>query len=313
MLTSQEFEALYKNAGIGILVLDAQGKIILANECILNKFGLTQKELHGIEVSLTPYVTNSKNIFAASITDTNLRRKLETELLSAMQKQKELNELKSRFVSIASHEFRTPLSTILSSVYLIEKYKTEKDQNKRNKHIERIISSVKMLDEILSNFLSVGKIEDGKVQVNKEEFNIVAHIGMMLADLKCVLKTNQIINFQHSGDHIIYTDPLLMKHIIINLASNAIKFSPEGSIIQINTQANKDSICMKIKDEGIGIPENDLMHLFELFYRGSNAMHIQGTGIGLHVVKKYLELLQGEIEYKSLEGRGTEFNVIIHL
>ena len=245
--------------------------------------------------------------------DISNRKKAEAELRSALQKEKELGELKSRFVSIASHEFRTPLSTILSSAYLVSQYQTGEEQNKRNKHIERIVSSVNLLNEILGDFLSVGKIEEGKIQVNRKEFNVKQHTSETLASLQEVLKTDQLINYKHVGNEILVNDPALLKHIIINLVSNAIKFSPEHTLINVKTEINNHNFVLTVKDQGIGIPEQDQQHLFDLFYRASNVTNIQGTGLGLHIVKRYTELLNGKIYCKSKIGAGTEFKATFNL
>jgi PAS domain S-box-containing protein len=245
--------------------------------------------------------------------DVTNRKKAEAELRSALQKEKELGELKSRFVSIASHEFRTPLSTILSSAYLISQYQTGEEQYKRDRHIERIVSSVNLLNEILGDFLSVGKIEEGKTQVRKKECNIRQLAKEILTDMQGVRKKGQAISYQHVGSETLDSDPALLKHIVINLVSNAIKFSPEQASIDIMTEINDHSFVLTVRDKGIGIPEEDQEHLYDLFYRAGNVTNIQGTGLGLHIVKRYTELLGGAIHCKSKVGEGTEFKAIFNL
>ena len=228
-------------------------------------------------------------------------------LQQALEKEMELNELKSRFVSMASHEFRTPLSTISSSAYLISKYLAAEEQGKRDKHIERIVSSVNMLTEILNDFLSLGKIDEGKIQVRFSEFNVTELIHSFVSEMNTILKTGQKIIYTHSGDDIISLDANLFKHIMMNLVSNAIKFSPENAPIYINTKKHNDSFIVSIKDSGIGISKEDQEHLFERFYRGANVTNIQGTGLGLHIVSKYAELMKGTITHDSKLEKGTEF------
>ena len=241
--------------------------------------------------------------------DISERKKAEEDLQKALEKEKDLNELKTRFVSMASHEFRTPLSTVLSSAYLIQKYTSEEDQPKRNRHLQRIISSVSMLTDILNDFLSVGKIEEGKIHVRTSEFNIRDQIQDIADEIKNNLKKEQKIQCSHDGEPDVILDPSLLKHIVLNLVSNASKFSPEEGVIEISTKSSDHHISLSVKDSGIGISKEDQKHLMERFFRGANAGNIQGTGLGLHIVSKYAELMDGRVHCKSELGEGTEFIV----
>ncbi len=231
------------------------------------------------------------------------------ELTNALSKERELSDLKSRFVSMASHEFRTPLSTILSSVSLIGKYTETEDQDKRDKHIQRIGSAVSNLTDILNEFLSLGKIEEGKIQVHFSTFNLKDQLGLIINEIKPILKIGQHILYEHIGDTKVNLDHSLLRNIIFNLVSNAIKFSPEGASIQVKSINQNDSLHIFISDEGMGIPEEDKKHLFERFFRGKNVINIQGTGLGLHIVSKYVELMNGTIEVESELEKGTTFNI----
>lgn len=235
------------------------------------------------------------------------------ELVAALNKEKELGELKSRFVSVASHEFRTPLSTVLSSVYLLQKYTSTEDQPKREKHIQRIISSVNLLTDILNDFLNVGKIEEGRIQARFSLFDIEKNMTETIAEMQNVCKKGQQIAYSHTGNSQVELDPGMFKHISLNLLSNAIKFSPENSVISIATVVTPSEIEMKIKDSGIGISREDQEHLFERFFRAANAINIQGTGLGLHIVSKYAELMNGHITCKSETEQGTEFTVTFQI
>lgn len=229
------------------------------------------------------------------------------ELRKALQKEKDLNELKSRFVSMASHEFRTPLSTVLSSSYLISRYTAAEEQPQREKHIQRIVSSVNLLTDILNDFLSVGKIEEGRIHVRPATINVETIISSTVQELFELNKKNQRIHYQHNGLAEAMMDPALLKHIILNLLSNAIKFSPEGSAISVSSEREGQQLTIRIRDEGLGISEEDQAHLFERFFRGNNVSDIQGTGLGLHIVAKYTELMDGTIQCRSQVGHGTEF------
>lgn len=237
----------------------------------------------------------------------NLLESSKEEVSAALVIEKELSELKSRFLTMASHEFRTPLSTILSSAYLIKKYVTAEEQVKREKHLERIVSSVSMLTGILNDFISMGKIEEGKIQTRLSEFDIEACLGAIVSDIEDSLKKDQTIEYHHDGDACVVLDGSLLKHIVLNLISNASKFSPEGSHIQIRTIFKKSILTLSVKDHGMGISSDDQKHLMERFFRGSNVANIRGTGLGLHIISKYAELMNGVVVCKSELGKGTEF------
>lgn len=237
----------------------------------------------------------------------------EEELKHSLDKEKELNLLKTRFVSTASHEFRTPLSTILSSAYLLQKYVNTEDQPKRDKHIERISSSVNMLTDILNDFLSVGKIEEGKIATKYSLFNISDNINEVINELKPLVKKEQSIVCQCMVKKQVWLDPSMLKHIIMNLLSNAIKFSSDNAVITVEAKQKGKQLELSVSDNGIGISREDQQHLFERFFRGANAANIQGTGLGLHIVKKYAELMNGTVQCRSELEKGTSFIVTFHL
>lgn len=237
------------------------------------------------------------------------RKKAEEKILQSLKKEREMSEFKSRFVSMASHEFRTPLSTILSSAYLISKYTTENQQEKRESHVNRIASTVQSLTDILNDFLSLEKIEENKAEPHYSTFELTDYIETVSTEIESLKKKGHLIRFSHQGETRVYLDQVMLKHIIINLLSNAIKFSPENSQIDIFSSVDQNLITIKISDKGLGIPEQDMRHLFERFFRGSNASNIQGTGLGLHIVSRYVGLLGGKISCKSELGSGTEFTI----
>ena len=231
------------------------------------------------------------------------------ELHQALDKEKQLNEIKSRFVSMASHEFRTPLSAVLSSAVLISKYTTEAEQERRDRHINRIKDSVRHLNDILEDFLSLGKLDEGRIAADPGEFNLKEAINETLTDLKAVLKPGQKFNFSYEGPEIINADKKLLRNILINLLSNASKFSNEDAVITIITKCNNEKSSISVIDKGIGIAEKDQEHLFTMFYRASNVTNIQGTGLGLHIVKRYIDLMNGTVNLQSALGRGTMITI----
>ncbi|MBL7703604.1 MAG: PAS domain S-box protein [Ferruginibacter sp.] len=234
------------------------------------------------------------------------------ELTKALSKEKELSDLKSRFVSMASHEFRTPLSTILSSASLVAKYVETEEQEKRNKHIHRIKSSVNNLTNLLNEFLSIGKIEDGKITANNLDFNIKEMIASLCSEMEGIVRNGQQIAYTHTGDEMIFSDPVLLRNVLTNLLSNAIKFSAEGSTIEVNSHVSKDEMILTVRDHGMGISPEDQEHLFERFFRGTNVTNIQGTGLGLHIVARYIEIMNGKIEYESELEKGTKFIITLY-
>ena len=237
--------------------------------------------------------------------------KTKNELDNSLKREQELNSMKTKFISIASHEFRTPLSTILSSLSLMEKYNELNETEKRNKHNDRIKKSIKNLTEILNDILSVNKIEEGKVIINPENFNIQNFINDLVLDLQGLLKPGQKINFSVSENQetMVYQDPKLLRHILINLLTNAIKFSNEDSPIEINLRLEPNDIYFEVKDYGLGIPKMDHEKLFTRFFRSSNVENIQGTGLGLSIVLQYVNYLKGTIKFSSEVGKGSIFNV----
>ncbi len=231
--------------------------------------------------------------------------KSQKEVNEALNKEKELNEIKSRFVSMASHEFRTPLSTVLSSAALISRYTKEDEQDKRDKHIKRIKDSVKHLNDLLEDFLSLGKLDENRIKAEASIFNVQEFLEEVIDEMQSTQKEGQLINQHYTGGKEFITDKRLLKNILINLLGNAIKFSGEGSVITLVIREENDYLMMSVKDEGVGISEEDQQHLFSSFYRGKNAVNIEGTGLGLHIVKRYVDLLKGSIRVESILNAGT--------
>jgi len=235
----------------------------------------------------------------------------QAELNEAFGKERQLNEIKSRFVSMASHEFRTPLSTVLSSASLLSKYTQTADQDKRDRHIVKIKSSVKNLNDILEDFLSLGKLDEGKVESHIGELNLQECIIDTIDEMRPFMKKDQHIEESYEGDPVIESDKKLLRNIIINLVSNAIKFSGEGDKITIRAAVGNRKTVIEVKDQGIGIGEEDQVHLFSSFFRGANATNIQGTGLGLHIVQRYASLLNGTVVLQSRLNEGTTVIITI--
>ncbi|MBA3705476.1 MAG: HAMP domain-containing histidine kinase, partial [Bacteroidetes bacterium] len=237
--------------------------------------------------------------------------KTKKDLNNALDKEKELNELKSRFVSMASHEFRTPLTTMMSSLSLVTKYGEHNDKENQVKHVSKIKTSINNLTDILNDFLSVSKLEEGKVENMPEILNLKTFISDVILEMQSMAINGQKLIMEHSGNETVSLDKKILKNILFNLISNAIKFSKEGGLIEVRTQVLKSTVKILVKDNGIGISKEDQKHLFERFFRAHNATHIQGTGLGLNIVAKYTEYMNGSIHFESKENKGIIFTIII--
>ena len=232
------------------------------------------------------------------------------EVSLSLVKEKELSHLKSRFVSMASHEFRTPLSAIQLSASLIDKYAEPLDNDHISKHVNKIKNAVGNLTMILNDFLSLEKLEAGKVEPSFSHFDLVKLCEEITEEMQMVAKQNQNIIYQHTGtSSITRLDQNLLKNCILNLIANAIKYSGENTFIEFITEINERSCMITVKDNGIGIPETDQKHLFEAFFRAHNTGNIPGTGLGLNIVARYAGLMNGKIDFKSSVNQGTLFTI----
>ncbi len=260
--------------------------------------------------SIQPVISGNSPSLLCAMMDITSHRNAEQKMTKALEEEKGLNKMMSGFVTLASHEFRTPLSTILSSSFLIETYAAGEARETICRHASRINSSVKILTSILDEFLLLSRIEEGSLEPHPEELDIEALLQEVCLNLKVFCKPGQLITYSHTGTRLVYTDPLLLSNITSNLVSNSIKFSPGNTAIQVLSNANS-KINLVVRDAGIGIPRSEQHLLFEKFYRASNAGTVQGTGIGLHLLKQYVQLLGGTIELESEPGRGSEFRITI--
>ena len=265
-------------------------------------------------VSSTPIyeTTNEVNEILIIVRNITGRIKLENNLKRAQEKEKEFNILRSRFVTLASHEFRTPLSTILSSVFLLENYQGEDYEQEKKSYIDKIKRAVHSITDLLNDFLSIGKIEEGRIKVTPGEVELKPFFEDVLQEIISLKKVRQNIQFTfESKDDKIITDKLLLKNIVTNLLSNAIKYSPAEKEIQLAVGVKNDNLRVRVSDQGMGIPEDEKSQIFKRFFRGQNVNSIDGTGLGLNIVKKYVRLLKGTIEFTSQVNRGSTFVVVI--
>lgn len=231
----------------------------------------------------------------------------------SLAKEKNLNKMKSRFVSMASHEFRTPLSSMQLSAVLIEKYLQTSDNIQILKHLHKIKNAIASLNSILNDFLSLEKLDTGIVKPHYGSFDIVKFSEELTEEMQLITKEDQIIIYQHTGSEgDVNLDQNLLRNCLMNLISNAIKYSGEHTLIEFSTEINEDKYVFSVKDNGIGIPEEDQSGLFQPFFRAHNIGNIPGTGLGLNIVQRYVNLMDGKIHFESQSGKGTEFTLSFH-
>ena len=254
-------------------------------------------------------ITEQKN-YTEKLEETVAKRT--EELKMALAAEKELNELKTKFLSLVSHEFKTPLSGILTSTMLLSKYTSEKQQDKRDKHIKTITNEVTYLNNILTDFLSVEKLDKGKYNYKFNTFKVSKVVNEVIYNANMLLKEGQHINYPDNIDELsLHQDEKIIELALSNLVHNAIKYSEENSVIEIDIAQTKESTIFKVKDNGIGIPIKDQKNIFNRYFRAENALLTEGTGIGLNIAKDHIMNLKGEIYFESTEHKGSIFTIEI--
>jgi PAS domain S-box-containing protein len=292
------------------------GSIVIRDNQFVNKLS---KVLKGENVTLsyssldnfyeliaTPIKLNSSTNKVQEILvvekNTTEQKEAELEITNALEKEKTLHEMKSRFVSMASHEFRTPLSTILSSAILLGKYPSYQPE-KSEKHLQRIRSNVQNLNQILEDFLSIDRINTGELKAINSKFDLCSLVPEVIEQMESILGEDRSIIVKVPNERVeVHLDKQLMRNVLINILSNAIKYSEEDILLEIKM---KKKLTITIQDYGIGIPKKEREQLFQRFFRAENAINIQGTGLGLHIVKRYLDLMNGNINIESEVNKGT--------
>lgn len=269
-----------------------------------------------IEINATRVMWSGKPSILYFISDITNSKRAENEIKKALEKEKELSELRSRFISMTSHEFRTPLTSINTSAELLEKYWDKMDDGKKKNSLMRIQENVDVMTNMLNDVLTIGKSDAGMLHIKLEPVNIGELCREILREFKTCLvsKSNHNIKFEmKSLNSRILLDYQLVKQMLENLLSNAVKYSNDNSLINFKVSFSEKFIIFNIKDEGIGIPETDINNLFSPFFRANNTGNISGTGLGLAIVKRIVDLHNGKIYVKSEEGKGTEFVITLPL
>lgn len=275
-----------------------------------------EQEIRKLNIELEEKVESRTQALKQSVNELEAevkkRKKAEHQISEALRKERELGELKTKFLSLVSHEFKTPLSAILTSASLIQKYTQAEQQDRREKHLKTIHSKVKYLNNILNDFLSIERLESGKTTFKFEIFPLSKVINEVIYNANMLLKEGQRISYPEDIDDILLNfDEKILELSLTNLVNNAIKYSPENTVIDIKVIPGNEKLSIKISDQGIGIPEEEQKFIFNRYFRAENALLNQGTGIGLNIVKGYMENLNGNISFESTENVGSTFTITI--
>ena len=275
-----------------------------------------EEEIQALNTELEGKVTDRTKELKKSIRrleeEIDRRKKAENKIKESLRKERELSDLKTKFLSLVSHEFKTPLSGIITSAILVGKYTESEQQEKREKHIKTIQNKVKYLNNILDDFLSIERLESGKVNYKYSVFPISKVINEVIYGANMLLKEGQVINYPMNIDGIVVDfDEKILELTLTNLINNAIKYSPENTTIDLRVSEKDNDLVIAIEDEGMGIPKKEQKFIFNRYFRAGNALLNQGTGIGLNIVKNHLENLDGTITFTSEENKGSTFTVTI--
>ncbi|OMP30185.1 PAS domain-containing sensor histidine kinase [Mangrovimonas sp. DI 80] len=305
---------------IGLNIIELHGeKIVMAIISDISIRKQHEKEILDLNAELEQKVAKRTQDLSDSVEELQLlnlelrkenekRLEAERKVKKALKKEKELNDLKTKFLSLVSHEFKTPLSGILTSTMLLSKYKLEEQQEKRDKQIGNITNKVHYLNNILTDFLSIEKLETGNISYQVSTFKLSKVVNEVVYDCNMLLKEGQNIIYPEDIDDISLTqDEKIVELGLSNLVRNAIKYSPENSTIKIVIKQKKDDTIFKVIDEGMGIPKKDQKNIFKRYFRAENVLLVEGTGIGLNIVKSHLKNLGGNLTFDSKENQGTTF------
>lgn len=280
----------------------------------LNRYEMQLPNRSWFDWAIIPEFDSNGNVLTIVLNgrDITERINLEESIKNALENEKVLNEMKTKFISTASHEFRTPLTTVLSSAELLERYGRKWKVEKYDEHISNIKNSVDYLTQLINDVLTIGRTETGKIELNLKQLDFYEFCLAVIKEITPLTTHKHKILFKYLTEQkYFFLDEKLLRFILINLLTNAIKYSPKGGKIEMEADYIANQLIIKICDEGIGISEKDQKVLFEPFHRGSNIQNIPGTGLGLSIVKKSVELLKGKIEIESNLNYGSTFTIFI--
>jgi len=279
----------------------------------LNLFAKSGRKIV-IELSTFPITLAEKNMILCAVHDVSLRKETENEIRTALSHSQELNEIKSRFVSMVSHEFRTPLSTILSSVEILRLFEERLKEEDKENHFRKISKSIDYLTNLLDDVITINRADSGRLVLKFKVVDVIPLIEQWIQDLKVsYTETPEIIFEKDSGPIKVEVDENQLRQITTNLMNNAIKYTPPQKKITITAQIQGTQFVFRIADQGIGIPAEAKKEIFNPFFRAINTGNVPGSGLGLAVTKRSVESLNGTISFESRINMGTTFTVIIPL
>ncbi|NEP26169.1 MAG: AAA family ATPase [Moorea sp. SIO3I6] len=289
------------------------GMVYLENNIISGNFTNEHVEVLSLLCNQAAISLENATLYQ-TLHDVQVRERLEKQIRKSLEREKELTELKSRFISMTSHEFRTPLTSIMGITEIFKYYSQNWDEDKKQNYLDRIQANIKHMLHMLDDVLVVNKANAGKLKFNPTPLNLLEFCRDLVEEIELGLGTEQTLVFVIQGEcPEAEFDEQLLRHILRNLLSNATKYSPNESTINFDLICNQEEVTFKVKDQGIGIPEEDQKQLFESFHRCNNVGNIPGTGLGLAIVKQSVEVHGGEITVNSQVGIGTTFTVTIPL
>ena len=261
-----------------------------------------------------PHLINDEVVgFFVHVANITKVKEIERQLISSLEREQLSNKINAKLIAMASHEVRTPLSTISASVSLINQYNHRDKKDKIEEHIKKIQTVLKNLNDIVNDFLNMDKPLNYITQEKYQNFELPSFINNVISEIQSLLDPNRKIIYSHSGILEILHGKQIIQSIMVNLLSNAIKYSEKNKPIYVYTDIQDKEIGIKVIDNGIGIPQDDQNKLFQFFFRASNVTDIEGTGLGLVIVKRYIDFLNGKISIKSDVGIGTEIYIKLPL
>ena len=259
---------------------------------------------------LSPVISEEGTLsgVVCALHDITERNRMQDDLRMALEKERELGELKTRFVSIVSHEFRNPLASILSAADLMTNYGDRMSDERKEQHLDAIQQQVQHLTELMNDVLLIGKTENVGFAFNPSPLDLEAFCQSCIAQVRQTTGTSHTLLLSTEGEcSAASADEKLLRHVLMNLLTNAVKYSPTGSTIFVNLSCAAEQATLRVRDEGIGIPAEDQPRLFEAFHRAANVGLVSGTGLGLAIIKRAVEAHKGTIDFESAVGHGTTF------
>ncbi len=299
-----QFDADNNQIGIIGLAVDITNRVIFEKQ-------LEEYKQH-LETLVDKRTKELANVNKQLADELEKQKAIEETIHQALSREKELNELKSRFISTTSHEFRTPLTSIFSSAELLEMYGRRWEENKYKEHLGKIKLSVDYLTNLLDDILILSRAESGRTFLEISDFNLAELCKNLIEEVKALTKENQIVLLTYNAESEYYNlDKKLIRFILNNLLTNAVKYSSSGDKVNLTVTSDSERVYFEVTDSGIGIPDDEINSIFEPFYRAKNTGATRGNGLGLSIVHKSIEIHHGQITVKSKIDEGTIFKVVI--